>query len=367
MSQVGRIGGQVLSNNLLRNGIDLSFETDLLYIDVNNNRIGINTDAPIYTFDVNSEITSTNGIATNSAIIDNIQIQSPNVFTTSVGPINISPAGPEPTAIFDKLATQFLEFDGNAVRSISNQNIRFDPNGTGTIQLQADTNVTGDIRTSGNITIVGNLSKQGNIIIGDDVIDFEGNVPENDTVDFNVPFDQDLEPGIDNAYDLGGSLGDSTAGRWRSAIIDDWTNITTLNPLNARVSDQILINGVSNTIFGIQSNEDILLLPDTGIIYIEDTKWQGSDITNLDNTPLRLASTGIGYYRFAGNNAMIIPAGGDAARPLSPEVGDTRWNTDSGYLECFDGTVYIIATGPGDVIDVQDMEDLGNVYTLILG
>lgn len=367
MSQIGRIGGQVLSDNLLRAGVDLAFETDLLYLDVNNRRIGINTDTPIYDLDVNNAINSVNAVAVNSATIDNIQITSPNVFTTSVGPINISPAAINPTVFFDKLASQYLEFDGNAIRSISNQNIRFDPNGSGTIELQANTNVLGDIRTTGNISISGNLSKQGNIIIGDDVIDFEGNVPENDIVDFNVPINQNLNPGIDNAYDLGGSLGDSSAGRWRTAIIDDWTNIDTLNPVNARISDQILINGVANTIFTLQSNDDVNLLPDTGIVYIEDTKWQGSDITNLNNTALSLLTTGTGYYRFAGNNAMIIPAGGDAARPISPEVGDTRWNTDSGYLECFDGTVYIIATGPGDVIDVQDMEDLGNVYSLILG
>ena len=36
---VGRISGPLLKANLLRNGVDLAFETDLLYLDVNNNRI----------------------------------------------------------------------------------------------------------------------------------------------------------------------------------------------------------------------------------------------------------------------------------------------------------------------------------------
>jgi hypothetical protein len=678
MSQIGRIGGQVLSDNLLRAGVDLAFETDLLYLDVNNRKIGIKTDVPVYDLDVNSEIRSTNGIATNSATIDNILIQSPNVFTTSVGQINISPSGPNPTAIFDRLSTQYLFFDGNSIQSISNQNIRFDPNGSGTIELESTTNVTGDVYVTGNIDITGNLSKQGNLILGDDVIDGEGSLPENDTVDFNAPFKQNLNPGDDDAYDLGGSLGDSTAGRWRSTVIEDWTNIGTLRPTNAIVSDQIRINGVDNTIYTLQSNDNLSLVPGTDILHVEDvrfypdyflkdyatydvgssyyrlnvyfnsdgthlvgvsgrtiyhwdvpvpfdydsrinetsttiaslesisfaivisepgdrilisgrtstpryisevslstawdlstaayvtrmsngsiggptlsynetgtrlysirgaglinsltdseaiyqynltTAWRisggtlqtssiisvegntigadysdgfsfplnptpgaiwfrnvsfsgnyvyfliastyniyvtdtqypgdtrdsakivkyeltvpgdlssggvhvpasdrytfqqtpGTPITytlayhlrlygdesnedeqillesvylqgrlrmwrrEIHNTyienkdtvsPLTLTSTGAGYYKFDSTNAMVFPAGTNAERPLIPEIGDTRWNTQLGYLECFDGTVYIIATGPGEVIDVQDMEDLGNVYSLILG
>ncbi len=41
MSQLGRIGGQVLTDNLLRAGVDLAFETNLLYLDVTNRQIGV--------------------------------------------------------------------------------------------------------------------------------------------------------------------------------------------------------------------------------------------------------------------------------------------------------------------------------------
>lgn len=40
---VGRISGPLLAKNLLRDGVDLAFETDLLYLDVATGRIGINT------------------------------------------------------------------------------------------------------------------------------------------------------------------------------------------------------------------------------------------------------------------------------------------------------------------------------------
>ena len=40
---VGRITGPLLKANLLRDGVDLAFETDLLYLDVINGKVGIKT------------------------------------------------------------------------------------------------------------------------------------------------------------------------------------------------------------------------------------------------------------------------------------------------------------------------------------
>jgi hypothetical protein len=92
-----------------------------------------------------------------------------------------------------------------------------------------------------------------------------------------------------------------------------------------------------------------------------------SVITNLNNTALQFASTGIGYLKFDGTNGFIVPTGTDTERPSSPELGDTRWNTDQEYLECYDGTVYVVSTGGGISVTQELMEDLGNIYTLILG
>ena len=49
---IGRISGPLLKANLLREGVNLAFENDLLYLDVNNNRIGINNATPQYDLDV---------------------------------------------------------------------------------------------------------------------------------------------------------------------------------------------------------------------------------------------------------------------------------------------------------------------------
>ena len=56
---IGRISGSVLKSNLTRNGTDLAFETNLLYLDVTNSRIGIGTSSPTTALDVSGTVNST--------------------------------------------------------------------------------------------------------------------------------------------------------------------------------------------------------------------------------------------------------------------------------------------------------------------
>ena len=56
---IGRISGSVLKSNLTRNGVDLAFETNLLYLDVTNSRVGIGTSEPTTALQVAGTITAT--------------------------------------------------------------------------------------------------------------------------------------------------------------------------------------------------------------------------------------------------------------------------------------------------------------------
>jgi hypothetical protein len=51
---IGRITGQMLSANLARSGTDLTFETNLLALDVTNSRVGIGTASPATTFHISA-------------------------------------------------------------------------------------------------------------------------------------------------------------------------------------------------------------------------------------------------------------------------------------------------------------------------
>jgi hypothetical protein len=356
VAQLGRISGPMLTEDLLRNGTDLAFETDLLYLNVTDSKIGINNDSPNYTLEISTDVITTNLVATTNAYIDNFVISN-NQFTTAMGGIEIRPAVGTPRVLFDELTTDYLSFDDNVISSNNNRNIEIVSSTTGsvtnTINLLNDTNVTGDLDVSGNISLDGDLRPDGNIFIGDSALDL---------VQIATSIPQNINPGTTLTFDLG-----EVDRRWGTAYIPDWTNITTISPFFANLNNQMFIGGAQNQIIATGTDQDLLLSPDTGITVIEQTQWEDSDITNLANTALRFSSTGIGYTRFEGTNAIVIPFGNDSNRPAIPEVGDTRWNTDQDYLECYDGNVYLIATGPGEVVDVATMEELGNIYSLILG
>jgi hypothetical protein len=392
MSQLGRIGGQVLTDNLLRSGVDLAFETDLLYLKVSPvitgvslnedsdpnlgkagstsspfTAIGINTDVPIYDFDVNSNFTTNDLTVVTQLAVGNLRLNSPQTITTSVGGIDVYINGGG-EIFHDRLVTDNLVLDGNLISSLSNSNIVLDPNGaSGTVELIANTNITGNLAVSGNINIGGNLSSQGTLTFGDN--------QTFDTVTINTDFTQSIIPGDDLAYAMGADAGDSSVRRWSQAHAPDWTNITTgawpgsgLRPQSVIISEQLYLDGVINKISATQSNDDVRLMPFTGITRIESTQWQDNSITNLLNTPLTFASTaGIGYLRLMGDNGFVIPSGDNSQRRASPEVAETRWNTEEGYLECYDGTVWAVSTGGGIDVDVPIMEDLGHAYTLMLG
>ena len=390
---LGRISGHLLKDNLLRNGQDLAFDTDLLYLKISpvvepnvadedgdpnydpglpsellGTGIGVNIDVPVYDLDINNSTLTTNNIVDTQASIDNIIIQSTSLFTTGLGPINLIPNQSNPYIRHDRLITDSLEINDNYIKSLSSdQNIELRPNANGTIELIADTNVTGSLYVTGNINIDGNLSKQGNLILGDDIIDNEGNLPENDTVDFNVELQQSLLPGLDNSYDLGRDASDSSFGRWAQLYSPDWQNADSLSQTAIEISDQTIIDGNINQISTLQSNDDLTFLPATGITNIEDISFENNTITNQLNTPITFIGTDRGYYKFAGDNGLAIPAGNNSTRPTSPEIGDTRWNTEEDYLECFDGNVYVIATGGGEEVTEEIQEDLANLYSLILG
>ena len=149
VTNVGRISGPLLKANLTRTS-DLAFETNLLYIDVINNRIGVKNDAPTREFLVSGDaIYRGNLIATNSASIGNINIDGPtDTFSTLTGPINMVA-----TTNFQmtELRTGNLAFTNSGIRAYNGGDIRIEPGpgaGGGVADAEYNNgtiiNVTGD-------------------------------------------------------------------------------------------------------------------------------------------------------------------------------------------------------------------------------
>ena len=362
MSQLGRISGPLLDANLNRLGVDLTFrnytaDDDLLYLDVTNNRIGINKQPANRRVEIDGTTHSPNLISTTSADIATVTLTT-NTFSTDISStIIVRPNQVNPLVTFDNMRAGDIDFKDNIISNYAvNGGIELNPNGTGIIDIYANTTVNGNITVTGNTQINGNLTEATNIIVGDSILD---------TVIIAPDFTQSIIPGDNITYDLG-----TTVKRWRQVHVHQNLDIDSLTFNDVTVGLQLEIESGLPSIRTLQSNDDVILNSDTGNIDIERIRFNGDNITNLDATALTLASTGIGYVRFMDNNALIIPAGTDAQRPVSSEVGDTRWNTNNlldQYLECFDGTTWNIATGAGGTISAVENYDLANAYILILG
>jgi hypothetical protein len=320
MSQLGRIGGQVLTDNLLRAGVDLAFETNLLYFDVTNQQIGIRDATPVYTLDVNNNIYTNELTVITQLAPGNLRFNSPETISTSVGGIDVYINGGG-EIFHDRLATANLVLDGNLISSVSNSNIVLDPNGSGTVQLLADTNITGDLAVTGNISLSGNLTGLGTLTFGDQTLD---------TVTINTDFTQSIIPGDDLTYAMGADAGDSSARRWSQAHAPDWTYITNgawpgsgIIPLSVTISDQLTLDGTINKISAIQSNEDVLLNPDTGIIYVESVKFGKSvDLIYTLNNPNAASTASLDNFGTAvavsGEYAIVgVPYEGARGDPFS--------------------------------------------------
>jgi hypothetical protein len=357
VAQLGRISGHMLTPDLLRDGIDLTFrnnpsDADLLYLNVTDRRLGINTDGPAFDLDVSTIIRSTDADATSATIADLTFNPTSTISSLAGLPINIRPAGNDPTVVFDRMGTESILFDGNAILSLTDQNIVFNANGTGIIDIQSSARIREDLEVNGSIFIGGNLSTTSNITVGDSPLDI---------VVINTDLTQDIEPKFDITYNIG-----SVEKRWSAAYIERWQEIDNIRPYSAVVNNQMLLGGDENAIHALQPDQDLFITPDTGVYFIERLRIEDSNILNLDNTTLTLRSTGTGYYVFGDSNAMLIPSGTSAER-ASQETGDLRLNTELGHLEVFDGSVYVISIGEGDPVTTEEMTDFGNLYTLILG
>ena len=224
---VGRISGPLLKSNLIRNGIDLAFETDLLYLDVNNQRIGVKNSAPAYEVDVTGTTQTTDLIVTNEADIADINFLG-NTISTTQPYLNLATL--DTVVALNKIRIDSIDIEGNTIStnnddSAADVNLELRPNGTGSVDVHSDMNVTGNIYATGNITA------DGNITIGD---------ADTDNVIFNAEIASDVIPDLDRTYNLG-SNPDTGGKEWQ----DIYVNQIFASSLD---SNQAVVNGIDLTL-----------------------------------------------------------------------------------------------------------------------
>lgn len=197
--ELGRISGPLLASNLLRNGVDLAFETNLLYLDVTNGRIGVNTSTVTRTFLVNGTTNVTGSIQVDEqADVANLTFLN-NEISNLANKIYLQPnQDTDPTITTTRIGTANLRISDKLIENITlDSDINLTPNGTGLLNVTTNkVNVDGWLHSTGNITWAGDVT----LGTGAD-----------DNVEFAADINSNIIPDDNNTWDLG-----SPSQRWNT-------------------------------------------------------------------------------------------------------------------------------------------------------
>ena len=204
---IGRISGPLLKENLLRDGVNLRFESNLIYLDVN---------------------THADDVSTNPA--------DPSLWTGRVGIRNSNPAYPldvTGTARATTILGGELDIDEIYINdnSISSQ--------LGDLVLSAATSldkvtINSNVLVNGNLHATGSITADGSLQLGND---------DTDNVVFAADIDSNFMPNITDTYIIGG-----TSKRWLNG------NFKFLEIGDIDFSDNTIASSITNGDLNLNGN-----------------------------------------------------------------------------------------------------------------
>lgn len=139
-------------------------------------------------------------------------------------------------------------------------------------------------------------------------------------------------------------------------------NLTTLGVGQVKINGAVLFddNTINNPSFSNPSftteSGSFIITTETGALVI------AAEVTAL---PFTVINTGAGFTKFAGTNAVRLPAGSTGDRPDSPQTGTARYNTSVQKTEIYNGTSWQDIAGVSTTTNSQN--DLTTLWSLILG
>ena len=405
---LGRIGGQLLSDNLLFQGQDIQFDTDLLYLDVANKRIGINN---FGTSPVELYLGGDKYLQTINLIVDGVTstdfgwvISTNNIQRPTTGLINLTPVQSNPRIIASGVGVR----DVNITDTVGiygkedNIDVQLLTNGSGINVINGNLHIN---NSSKLMYVTGNVLVDGNYIAGSEINFGDAST---DTISFSAEQAASLVPDLTSTYNIG-----SNAAKWNFAYARSLLGTSTVNTvgtlggitlrgnsiLSANNALDITITTPTAIAFTVADGEEslspvvdiidgggasdsILTAIDGGpasILYDSNVgnilfnglvPFNGSNINNntfgIYNAPYYLLSTNDGYVNFAGTNGVAFPIGNTSQRNTEI-LGTTRYNTESLVLEIYNGTEWQNVNGSVPLATEESMSDNAVIYDLMLG
>lgn len=362
---LGRISGPLLTANLEFQGQDIQFDTDLLYIDVVNKRIGINnygtSPETLYLGNITGDqsLFSTNLIVDGVTTTDSNWTISSNTIQLSSGILYLTPnQASNPTITANGVGSANVNITDRLIATKNiNESLYLTPDNIGIVQVTGNMQVNG---VSSLTYVTGSVTVDGNYIAGS-VINLGD--ATSDTITFTADGNSNLVPSANNTYSLG------SATKY-------WNNLygTTLSGTGVLATSAILggINLTGNTISSANNTLDITVTPagSGNVTFNGLVPFTGSNLNNntnrIYNAPYYLLSTADGYVNFAGTTGIAFPIGTSDQRNTAI-LGTTRFNTDLGFLEIYNGTSWQNSLGSVPLATATDVSDSAIIYDLILG
>jgi hypothetical protein len=286
--QPGRISGALLNANLLREGTDLRFENQLLYLDVTSKKLSINS-TPI-----NKELFVNGRLRTDFIIIDaskvnlgNLEFGPNNLIKATTGTVVLSGSDYVNT---HNIKTDNIEITGRKISTYTPAtNINLSP--TSSLEIYANTNIAGNLHATGNITA------DGSLLFGNN---------DSDNVIFNADINSSIIPDLNNTYALGSNL--AVGGK-------RWGDIYTRH-----------VNGQSLTATTISSSGlDIVLRP--GKTWFVSSNGTDTNRGNHENSPYATLTKALSVAS-SGDTVHIYPGTYIELFPLTVPVGVTVKGTN---------------------------------------
>jgi len=289
------------------------------------------------------QIKITNNVIQNIFDINDVSLSFNNLYLTEDGQLLLTEDGDN----------YLLDIDN--LRDLS---LIFEPRGTGNAIIDS----TKAIAIAYGNNVDRDLYAIGEIRQNSTTKLYEGWTP-NGLVSFNNIYDSDRNTYI--TPELTPGTNDNTIRFGVSGTVKGSIDATKLYS-NVFQIDNVVIS--SNTISNSNNTLDLsIATTGTGSVLTNDIRLKDNTITNTLDSELIFETLGSGYVKFGGTGAVVIPYGDDSQRRIVPDLGETRYSTEQQYIEIFDGTAWIPASGASSAATQEEIQAETNLWALILG
>jgi len=334
---IGRISGSVLKSNLTRNGTDLAFETNLLYLDVTNSYVGIGTSSPTALLDINGTVNATAVTATAAVTGGTLSasgtgtdalltLTTTNISGTASPVIDLKRINPNKPADNDKIGQ--INFIGEATDSSSVTYGRITTSIFDSAASSMDGKMQIMLQEGGTLTNAVRFESQGIFLNTGNYIQFEGSVADGSETILTT-----INPTDDRTI----SLPDATGTISLITATETLTNKTLTAPtINA---------GTMTGDFDFADNSKILMGDG------DDLKIYHSGSHSI------IQDAGIGYLRIRGSKIQIMGNGNDEMHIVSTEDGSAElYYNGTKTFETTTSGAQIITTSTSDALLIDMTE-----------